>query len=838
MATTITDTSNTSFQLAADFVNYTQASIFLTGKAGTGKTTFLKHCKENEKKNTAIVAPTGVAAINAGGTTIHSFFQLPFTPFIPESRGFGNSETVTDRNSLIAKLRLTNDRKEVMQQLELLIIDEISMVRCDVLDAIDTVLRHVRSRYSQPFGGVQVLLIGDMYQLPPVAKEEEWQLLSPYYKSPYFFNSQVIESQPPVYVELDKIYRQRDEGFVQLLNKVRNNIMDKAAFDLLHSRYQPQFHPTKEENYITLTTHNNKADAINNRALNELPGTIKIFKASITGDFSEKAYPADVELRLKLGAQVMFIKNDVEKVRRYFNGRIGVVTKLDNEKISVLCNGDTVPIDVRTESWKNIRHSVDKTTNHIEENELGSFSQFPLRLAWAITIHKSQGLTFEKAIIDAGDAFAPGQVYVALSRCTSLQGMVLHSHIQNSSLHSDERISSFSRLQKTSTEQLHVLHEAKREFQNNEIVTLFDFTGLQKELQQIIPVISVQLTSFNKEALPWILDMEKLLDNIQAVSNKFLPQLTELLQATSLPEKNEALQKRLMAAGKHFCDTLQQLKEFIQRCPIITDSKLIASDFNKVITELYRKIHFRRHQMEYLQNGFEIETYLKHKRSFVKPAPVVNVYAGQTTNTNADSPHPELHQLLRKKRDLICSEKNAPIYMVANSKSLDEMAKFLPQTFEELNMISGFGPAKTKQYGETFLTIINQYCEDFNLHSNMEGKPDKKVRKEKNNDVKTDTKVVSFTLYKEGKNIEEIAATRSMTFDTITGHLTYFVGSGELDINELMPAKKQIIIKQAIEKLGSEKLKPIVDENTAAGVTYSDVRMVLASMKGTVEEKL
>jgi hypothetical protein len=828
---TIIDTTNASFQLAADFVNYTQASIFLTGKAGTGKTTFLRHCKENEKKNTAIVAPTGVAAINAGGTTIHSFFQLPFTPFVPESRGWGNSEQVTDKNSLIAKLKLTNDRKEVMQQLELLIIDEISMVRCDVLDAIDTVLRHVRSRHSQPFGGVQVLLIGDMYQLPPVAREEEWQLLSPYYKSPYFFNSQVMEMQPPVYVELDKIYRQKDERFVQLLNKVRNNEMDKTGFDLLHSRYQPKFNPTKEENYITLTTHNNKADAINNKALNELNGSISMYKATITGDFSEKAYPADVELRLKLGAQVMFIKNDVEKVRRYFNGRIGVVTKLEAEKISVLCNGDTVPIDVRKESWKNIRYAVDKTTNHIEENELGSFSQYPLRLAWAITIHKSQGLTFEKAIIDAGDAFAPGQVYVALSRCTSLEGMVLHSHIQNSSLHSDSRISNFAQLQKTSSEQLHVLHEAKRQFQNSEIISLFDFTHLQKDMERIIPMLSTQLDAFNKEALPWILDVEKMIDNVQAVSNKFSPQLQELLQPTCLPEKNEALQKRLLAAGKHFSGVLQQIKDVIQQCPIVTDSKLIASDFNKLMNELYKKIHHCLHLIDGLQNGFEIEAFMGNKRSFQKPSNPVNIYAGKATASYSDSPHPELHQLLRRLRDLICDETGLPVYRVANSKTLEELVTFLPQSNQELAQISGFGMVRVKQFGERFLSIINNYCEENNMHGNMEVKPAKRERKEKNNDVKTDTKQVSFSLYKEGKNVEEIAATRSMTADTIIGHLTYWIGSGELDINELMTSKKQITIKQSIEKYGSESLKPIVENNVDAGVSYGDVRMVLASMK-------
>ena len=836
MATT-TDTTNASFQLAADFVNYTNASIFLTGKAGTGKTTFLKYCKENEKKNTAIVAPTGVAAINAGGTTIHSFFQLPFTPFIPESRGFGNNETVTDKHSLIGKLRLTNDRKEVMQQLELLIIDEISMVRCDVLDAIDTVLRHVRSRYSQPFGGVQVLLIGDMHQLPPVAKEEEWQLLSPYYKSPYFFNSQVIENQPPVYVELNKIYRQKDERFVTLLNKVRNNEMDKSAFDLLHSRYHPTFNPPKEEGFITLTTHNNKADNINFKALNELKEKPFSYKATVIGDFSEKAYPADVELQLKVGAQVMFIKNDVEKVRRYYNGKIGVVTKLEAEKIMVLCDGYTVPIEVRKETWRNIRYSVDKTTNHIEENELGSFSQFPLRLAWAITIHKSQGLTFEKAIIDAGDAFAPGQVYVALSRCTSLEGMTLHSHIQNSSLHSDNRISNFARLQKTSDEQLQLLQSAKHIFQKAEIIALFDFTGLLKEIEAIVLTINCQLTSFNKEALPWILKVEKLIAATQDIANKFAPQLQDLLHQPILPESNEAFQKRVIAASKHFSSSMQIIKENIQKCPVVTDSKIISGDFNKILNALLKNIGFRLHLLTGTHNGFEVNEYLKSKRSFNRQIQLVNIYAGKSTNSYTDSPYPELHQLLRKKRDEICDKKGVVIYMVANSKSLEEMVKFLPQTFDELNKISGFGPGKTMQYGETFLSIINNYCEENNLHSNMENVPVKKARKVRGSSTaeKPNTKLLSFTLYKDGKNISQIANERVLSMATIEGHLAHYIGTGEINVNDLVTEAKLLLIKISIEKNGAENYKAIADE-CKQQVSYGEIRMVAASLKKHVNE--
>ena len=335
----------------------------------------------------------------------------------------------------------------------------------------------------------------------------------------------------------------------------------------------------------------------------------------------------------------------------------------------------------------------------------------------------------------------------------------------------------------------------------------------------------------NKTSLPWILDLEKMIDNLQTVSNKFSPQLLELLHSTCLPEKNEALQKRLLAAGKHFSGVLQQIKEVIHQCPIVTDSKLLASDFNKLMNELYKKIHHRLHLVDELQNGFEIELYLKNKRSFQKPANPVNIYAGKATASYSDSPHPELHQLLRRLRDLICDETGLPVYRVANSKTLEELVTFLPQTNQELAQIGGFGQIKVKQFGERFLSIISNYCEENNMHGNMEVKPAKRERKEKSNDVKTDTKLVSYTMYKEGKNVTEIAATRSMTADTILGHLSYWISTGELDINELMTAKKQITIKQAIEKFGTESLKIIVDNNVESGVTYGDVRMVMAGMK-------
>ena len=822
------DNTNTPFQLASDFVNFTNASVFLTGKAGTGKTTFLKHIKENEVKNTVVVAPTGVAAINAGGTTIHSFFQLPFSPYIPVSKGFGGSDAISDKHSLISRLRLTNERKEVMQKLELLIIDEISMVRCDVLDAIDTVLRHVRSQHSVPFGGVQVLLIGDMYQLPPVIKPEEWEILAPYYKSEYFFNSLVIESQPPVYVELNKIYRQSAGAFINVLNEVRNNALTEAGQNLLHTRYLPNLHPGREENYITLTTHNSKADAINFKALNELAGKMYNFDATIEGEFYEKSFPAEINLKLKIGTQVMFLKNDIEKVRRYFNGKIGVVDKIDGDKIFVLCEGETNPIEVKKEKWKNIRYNLDKTSNQIAENEIGSFTQFPLRLAWAITIHKSQGLTFEKAIIDAGEAFSSGQVYVALSRCTSLEGIILHSRINNNSLRSDRRIADFAATQATSETQLQLLNKARRGFQENCLINLFNLSEIRSNANDLLSFIIAQETIFNKEAIVWAETIHNSVTQMETTALKFLPILNQLFINEALPENNEALQKRLIGGSTHFATALLNCKRQINSCSAVTDSKTVATDGNKLLFELNLSVSNKEHLFIGCKNGFLVNDYLTHKRNFIKSYLSVNLYAGKTNHQKIDSPYPELYKQLRDKRDEICEQKDIPIYLVANSASLDEMARYLPQTFEELNKISGFGKIKTEKLGPAFLSIINRYCEQHNLHTNMETIPLKKGNDKKRPEVKTDTKTTSFLLFKEGKTIAEIAMERSFTQTTIEGHLAFFVGTKEMDINDLISLETQLTIKKAIEKYGREDIKLLFQKLT--DVSYNFIKLVLNSM--------
>jgi hypothetical protein len=824
-----------SFQLAADFVQYTHTNIFLTGKAGTGKTTFLKYCKENSIKNTAIVAPTGVAAMNAGGTTIHSFFQLPFNPFIPTNRLFNSEDGANDKNSLLSRLKLTGERREVMRNLELLIIDEISMVRCDLLDAIDVVLRHVRNQYTKPFGGVQVLLIGDMFQLPPVVKEEEWQILAPYYKSQYFFNSLVMETQPPVYVTLEKIYRQSDPAFVNILNQVRNNMLDAEGSQLLHSRYHPDFFPSKEENYITLTTHNHKADAINENELAKLASKEKMFDALIEGAFYEKSYPADVILKLKVGAQVMFIKNDTEKVRRYFNGKIGVVKSIDDDKITVTCKGDDISIEVSKEKWKNIKYTVDKVSNKVEEDEIGSFTQFPLRLAWAITIHKSQGLTFERAVIDAGEAFAAGQVYVALSRCTHLEGMVLRSRIASHSLKSDQRIVDFSNEQQSMEAQLQMLEIEKNKFQSAQIKENFDFTFMRNSAHEVLNFITKEATSFNADAINVFEKINVVINNTHQTGERFEVQLNELLSTSLLPEKNEILQTRIKAAANHFSIEIEKIKKAIEQIFIETDSKILAGDLYKQIQQLYDEVCFKYHVIKGTLQGFAIDNHLQHKKVFKKITLSINFYSGVSSVVKTDIPHPDLYRLLKNKRDEICDEKNQPVYLVAKTSTLVEMVLYLPQTITQLNNIAGFGPVKSRQYGKDFLDIICDYCESNGLSSTVDLKPQKTKVPKKTTEIKTtkkdkpDTKAISFELFKSGKTIEDIAFDRNLTAATIEGHLSYFIEQGELDISEILSAEKINIIQDAIAKYGNTSTKTL-KENLPDEISYGEIRMVLGKV--------
>lgn len=495
---TLRDESNLTFSLAADFINHTSKSVFLTGKAGTGKTTFLKYICENTSKNFVVAAPTGVAAINAGGVTIHSLFQLPFGIFLPlhHTPESFTSVQVSTRSTLFKNLQLSKSKRDLLQELELLIIDEVSMVRADMLDAVDVILKSVRKN-QRPFGGVQVLFIGDLYQLSPVAKGEEWKILQEYYQSPYFFDSRIVLENPPLCIELKKIYRQNEQAFIDLLNNVRNNVATAQDLALLNSRLNPS---ENTEGFVTLTTHNDKANAINLRELEKLPGKGYEFSATIQHEFSDKSYPTDSVLILKKGARVMFIKNDTSEEKKYYNGKIATVTDIDGETVTVeFDQGGT--LELTQETWRNIRYQYNNDTDEIEEEELGSFTQFPIRLAWAITIHKSQGLTFKNAIIDAGSSFATGQVYVALSRCTSLDGLVLQTPITQQQISTDSKVIAYANQLKDEFALSDILQRERELFEKHHFVKLFDFNKIIRALTDWQELLTARKNDALKETI-------------------------------------------------------------------------------------------------------------------------------------------------------------------------------------------------------------------------------------------------------------------------------------------------------------------------------------------------
>ncbi|PWT72032.1 MAG: helicase [Bacteroidetes bacterium] len=611
------DSTNTGFQQALRFVTQTGQHIFLTGRAGTGKTTFLKKIRDGARKNIAVVAPTGVAAINAGGVTMHSFFQLPFRPFIPvRINSWQDQAAAVDEYALIKNIRFSQEKRELLRELDLLVIDEVSMLRADMLDAIDRVLRYFRFQPNLPFGGLQVLYIGDLFQLPPVVVRNEWEILSPYYKSPFFFDAHVIQQAPPVYIELKKIYRQSDIDFIHILNNIRNNQATQEDLESLHHHYSPGFKPAEGENFITLTTHNSRADLMNQQELDKLPGPIYVFDGKIEGDFEERALPAEKILSLKPGAQIMFIKNDKGEDRRYFNGKIGRINRIQADNIFISFENENDELLLEKENWKNIRYNFNKEKGRIEEETLGEFTQYPIRLAWAITIHKSQGLTFEKAIIDAGASFAPGQVYVALSRLTSIKGLVLYSRIRPDCIQTDPRILDFAKTE-LGEEKLHTQFlEHQKAFIIRFISQLFNWDKLVKVCQEHLEDYDHRMIPEKFQAIKWA---EKLMEEInhqKSVSIRFKSELDFLLTVAEL-DGYANLQKRITAACDYYVKQLDQVVEMVKQhkedMRLKQRVKKYLKELNELILSLQRKKQQVMHAMHVvtgLMNGIKFDDLL------------------------------------------------------------------------------------------------------------------------------------------------------------------------------------------------------------------------------------
>jgi hypothetical protein len=500
------DQDNVEFNNALEIIKHTKRTVYLTGKAGTGKTTFLKYLKTTIDKNMIIVAPTGVAAINAGGQTIHSFFQISPSLFVPNDKRLRKSANMgdDDQSTIFEHFVYSKEKRKIIANLEILVIDEVSMVRCDLLDVIDRLLRIFRKNEFVPFGGVQVILIGDTFQLPPILKDEDKEILMPHYESEFFFSSKVIQETQPIYIELKKIYRQKDQRFINLLNKIRNSNLTHEQLKGLNTKYEPSFDFEKHTNCIMLCTHNEKVREINTEKLSRITTPLRKFNATLAGDFPDRNFPTEKSLELKIDAQVMFIKNDKDK--KYYNGKIGKIVRIEEEKIIVEDEAKN-QIEVEQQVWKNIKYTWGEKEGKIEEEELGSFTQFPLKLAWAITVHKSQGLTFEKIIADLGNAFAAGQVYVALSRCISFEGLILASPIPHKAIKTDKRVMAFAKTETSKAAISKEIDEGKADFfykKTRQAAKNKDFEGLYDNLMQALEYRNdIKTEDFRKHFLFW-----------------------------------------------------------------------------------------------------------------------------------------------------------------------------------------------------------------------------------------------------------------------------------------------------------------------------------------------
>lgn len=810
---------NETFELAFRFVTETNENIFLTGKAGTGKTTFLKYLKEHCSKNIIVAAPTGVAAINAGGVTLHSLFQLPFHPFVPSA---------INRNELLQKLRFTRRRIDLLRSMDLLVIDEISMVRCDTMDAIDTILRHVRRRHDEPFGGVQLLCIGDLFQLPPVAPHRDWILLQEYYQSEFFFDSLIVREQLPVLIELDKIFRQKNDSFIAVLNKVRNNEMMPEDFDELHLRYQPGFSPGPDEQYITLTSHNAQADKINNAELNRLWGDKKVYQAEVKNEFPESMFPADEMLELKEGAQVMFLKNDPEK--RYFNGKIGRIRSLETDEIVV--ETDEGDITVGRDTWENLRYTLSKSDGKLEQEVLGTFSQFPLRLAWAITIHKSQGLTFDRVMIDAGAAFSSGQVYVALSRCRSLEGIVLLSRIPPSAILSNDSVVQSHHSMRSRVSLPERFEGARKAYTMQLMEEVFSFRGIADAIRLLHYRITERQDKLSGDPVQWLHNLQSEFSEMKAVGDKFVGYTYTFFQEEPVIEKNQPLQKRISDAANHFSGKLSELGKILSEHPLLTEHLEVARDVDEYLTQTELEIARALHQVEFCKSRFSVSDFLKHRLAFSAPRASLSVYAGSRKQQVSDVANPELYETLRRWRDMICQDYDLPIYMVANKASLSAIAEYLPLQPKDLMKIPGFGKAKTERFGDDILDIVRDYCEKHQLEGNIEDLPDRPKKKEtKSKSEKIPTTTVTYNLFRSGKTIEEIAKERGMVASTIEGHIARCIGEGRIQLAEVLSDELQKQINSVADTLGWENMAAL-KSRLPAEISFGQILMARAASVG------
>lgn len=757
--------------LAARFVNSTNRHVFLTGKAGTGKTTFLHRLAASTHKRYVILAPTGIAALNAGGVTIHSQFLLPFGAFLPERQrpldipegAFHDQDTLTRRHPLNAI------RRNVLREVDLLIIDEVSMLRADLLDAIDFRMRAVRQNRYQSFGGAQVLLIGDLYQLPPVVKDDEWRVMQRYYASMHFFESRVIKEHGYAHIELDKIFRQQEDAFIRILNNLRNNTVTQKDVDELNRRYKPGISKEESDGVITLTTHNHKADEINQQALSGLPGKPHAFEADIEGDFPQGMHPVLERIELKAGAQVMFVKNDPEKM--YFNGKLARVEELSSDGITVRMYegvGDapsTTTYRLKRETWENKRYVVNASTKEQQEEVLGTFEQYPIKLAWAITVHKSQGLTFSKAIIDVGQAFAPGQVYVALSRLRSLDGLILRTRIDPSVVSNDKDVVAFTNRGFEQEPLQQQLKASQRDYLKQLLTGTFDFNDMLRKVdytQKDHP----ETAQFEDERMKTALKLfQEKLRSEEENTQRFRNQLIRLLHE----DKREELLVRIEKGGAYYGDLLHaQMKALFQHMA---------------------QVEMLSRTKEYANALKEIDGMLMKKVATIAKVGYLTtcILNGEEVKRQKD-----IEQGLAAKRAAMVGEARAWAEEHKPKASGKSGRKRVRRNTGDAADGTGRGGSPTRPPGATYAT--------------------------------------TYTLHKEGLTLEAIAAKRSMAKSTIEGHFARGIAEGEVDIAKLMLESERDAIADWMRENPKEGLNSAAG-HFEGRFGYGQLRMVQAWVK-------
>ena len=718
--------NNPELQLAWQFIENTGTHLFLTGKAGTGKTTFLKRLREHTPKRMVVLAPTGIAAINAGGVTIHSFFQISFAPFVPE----------TTFNSAQIQYRYSQEKRNIIRSMDLLVIDEISMVRADLLDAVDATLRRYRNR-EKPFGGVQLLMIGDLQQLAPVVKENEWEMLKNYYETPYFFASRALRETVYMTIELKTVYRQSDTFFLSLLNKIRENQADDEVLNELNRRYQPGFRPRKEEGYIRLTTHNYQAQKVNDNELASLPGQTYSFRAEIDGTFPEYLYPADEVLTIKAGAQIMFLKNDPSSEKRYYNGMIGEVAAVNDAGMIVRGKDNGDEFQLLPEEWGNYKYVLNEETKEITEEIEGTFRQYPIRLAWAITIHKSQGLTFERAIIDARNSFAHGQTYVALSRCKTLEGMVLESPLRREAIISDSTVDDFTKEVERNKPGNRQLHDMQKAYFFDLLSDLFNFYSLDQAYKRLLRLIDEDLYKLYPKQLAEYKELAPhIKEKIVEVSQRFRNQYTRLINGSDDYAADQGLQERVRSGAGYFRKELEPVRALFEKTNMPLDNKELRKQLNERLQALDDALWIKESLLEAMMGQpFTVTGYLKLKAkvtlsleddsssgSSPKAPKEKRERKGRKERTRSSSKakvevptdilYPELYRTLSEWRAAKAREVSLPAYIIMQQKALIGIVNLLPDTPETLEAIPYFGAKGVQKYGLEILGIIREYLKN------------------------------------------------------------------------------------------------------------------------------